>query len=359
MIVHRNEITVKGEGAGSNKDGFEVEESLKDLLWDVPKETPTVVGEAASQLRDKIVAGQNSNATAPYQPHPNANTYLYVPDVGPIERARFAVTLASVKGPSKKIASLLRRIISARSICRTFRDRESGKLDNRKLHKLNCPGRQISKNVFKRRQQGKSFKVGVTLLIDQSGSMFEKDKIECARASAIALGEALSPLTTHGVKFEILGFNTGSRAVCSAGEPYDRSVHMHLHEYKAFNDHWAKVKHRIEAAKTAGANADNEAIRFAVKRLLRLKSVDRRVLIVMSDGKPSVPSARTNHKVDMVRLNKDVRLAIREANAFGVETIGIGVMTEDVRLFYRNNVVIRRVADLETALMGKLKKVLL
>jgi cobalamin biosynthesis protein CobT len=174
-----------------------------------------------------------------------------------------------------------------------------------------------SDRVFQLTQRGKTTKTAVFFLIDRSGSM-SGSKIKAAQQAAVAFSEALSGLP--GVSTEIGGFYFDYTGFC---------VHTLV---KSFRDRLAT---RVLGLGTGDGNADGSAIRWAARRLLNFHA-DRRILIVLSDGRPA----------DGPNPAQDLRDAVEAAERHGIETMGIGIMDDSVEAFYPKHVVIQRVADL-------------
>ena len=61
----------------------------------------------------------------------------------------------------------------------------------------------------------------------------------------------------------------------------------------------------------------------------------------------------------MQRIAADLKRAIPEMNDLGVETFGLGIMDRSVEEFYPDHAVISSAKELEGALMGQLRDMLL
>ena len=305
----------------------------------------------------------------PYTPHPAAAALdtVITYDASDIniqcqhnrDRNRVAAT-------SRAIASQMRRVLTARSQSRVQRDQHRGKLDRRKLAGLNLPGRlHPDKGIFQRLAPGKTSKVAIGILVDQSGSMSVKGKMTCAREAATALGGALALLAPLGVKFAVWGFDTNAGQCVAAKNKaetrYDRIEPLRMHVYKMFADDWRRVSPRCGAMRARQNNCDGEAIRWAAHQLLATENVDRRVLIVLSDGLPACNTARDTlggpHD-GQARMTADAALAVKQVIDLGIETLGIGICSSAVKDFYPSHIVINDPAELESVLMEGLKATL-
>ncbi|NBQ51837.1 MAG: hypothetical protein EBU35_14605, partial [Marivivens sp.] len=96
-----------------------------------------------------------------------------------------------------------------------------------------------------------------------------------------------------------------------------------------------------------GNNSDPDAILIAAD-MLRARPEDRRILLVLSDGQPNW---RTYNAWARREYLKDV---VRDVNAEGIETIGIGINSDAVSHYYPKHVVVRNIDDLATTAMEQL-----
>ncbi len=185
-----------------------------------------------------------------------------------------------------------------------------------------------SDRVFASFKRGRSRKTAITLLIDGSGSM-NGYPVETATRTALAMTEALKGLS--GVECEVLGFEytgTSVRYVLKTFAQKDNSGIIN------FLNH------------SGNGNDDGLAVRWAARRLMAHKA-ERRILVVLSDGWPSDP-------VHGDAVNNDLKSAVGACERAGIETIGIGIVSEAVRSFYPKTVVVKKVEDLQGALLKEL-----
>lgn len=285
----------------------------------------------------------------PYSVHPKALEEDRIIEYNPYATAavkRFKQFSEEVAGLSRSMSVKLRKVLHAQSLGRTVREQTSGKIDRRKLSTLNMPGRTPNKKVFQRNIKGKSQKVAISILLDQSGSM-QGSRERCAAKTAIALGDALNTLGGMGVKFEVIGFDNRYEPQGSTDldeKPwlvkFDRLEPLQIHKYKFFEETWPKVKARLGSFVAHGNNSDPDAVLFAARNLLEVKGVDRRVLLVLSDGAPCCAS-------DLKRTGEYLKSVLLELEGQGIQTIGIGIETQYVKNFYKDWLVVNSVEDLE------------
>jgi cobalamin biosynthesis protein CobT len=242
----------------------------------------------------------------------------------------------------------LERVLLVKENKKMIPERERGMLNNRTLANL-C----IDKNYrtpFRQFTKIDTTNVAVSLVIDCSGSM-GGNKIEVARQSGLALGESLKALD---ITFEIVGFNTKS----SSGM-YRLTAGLSSTETARFNRFGEALNHMIFKsydsndlsgicrAEAGGCNADGESLTWAAKRLAERKE-KRKIMLVLSDGQPSYGGA--NHEV----LAGDLKRVINLMPKAGIEPIGIGICTDDPKLFYKDYVVVNDISKLATTVVSKL-----
>lgn len=272
----------------------------------------------------------------------------------------------------------LERMMAARNRSAKVPGFRSGKLHGSSLHRVVAG----DDRVFRRKHEIKTKATAVTLLVDNSGSM-SGPKFDLAMLSAFALCAALTKIN---VPCEVLGFTTGFKWVGSGGgymrgtrdyRKYDRwfremagemvgqqdktGVEYHRFEpiwmpiFKNFDEQFGlKQRERIACAKYRPylmGNVDGESIRYAAHRLMQ-RQEERKVMIVLSDGQPAFTSVKRAPEADLKR-------AVADVQRLGVETIGIGIMSNAVETFYDNYAVLHNASELPTEIMRQLKKILL
>jgi nitric oxide reductase NorD protein len=156
--------------------------------------------------------------------------------------------------------------------------------------------------------------LAITILVDASGSTREQladgqQVLDVERLSVVVASEALASL---GDPYSILAFSGNSR----------HSVRVAT--LKAFDEHDLTPMHARVSALEPGDNTRlGAAVRHATSLLLK-QSVQRHVLLILSDGKPN--------DVDWYWANaaiEDSRIALLEARAAGVHSFCITVDTKE------------------------------
>lgn len=221
--------------------------------------------------------------------------------------------------------------------------------------------------VFRRRYETHSKRTAVSLLIDCSGSM--GGRIRMAGMAAYGVSQTLDRLR---IRHEVLGFTTKHhhpemmKAMSrerdrTAAEKmpylgYGRDEPLYMPIFKAFDEKLdVNVKSRmanlIDRPNFLNQNPDGECLQIAGHRLMQQRTnIDRRILIVLSDGEPAAPPG---HGLDE-HLHKVVRDLSQK-----MEVVGIGIQTRAVEEFYPRHVVLNDLAELPTVVMRQLTALLL
>jgi cobalamin biosynthesis protein CobT len=266
-------------------------------------------------------------------------------------------------------------ILSDNRYDRFVSGRRSGKVDTKKLFRIN-----YSDRVFKKQEARKNKDYAVSLLIDCSGSMRNNDssgktRIQLAAECAEKLYHALE---NAGANIEVRGFNTfpgyafkrfgekkllpkivEKRVLNEVFKPvkfnYDNETHLLTPEWDpAFDEN-----KRWEGA-TQG-NCDGEAVAFARERLLKEKG--EKILFVLSDGRPSFDMGmdyfsyhNPKKKYEDYSLKSEVEQCIKQ----GIKVYGIGIQTDRVTEYYpaENVDVVRNLDQLYPVVVNRLQKLI-
>jgi cobalamin biosynthesis protein CobT len=252
-----------------------------------------------------------------------------------------------VKPLANKMKTTLERIFKSVENSKWKSEREQGLINARSLSQLKSNPNY--RTVFKQLSKFETDKVAVSIVVDLSGSM-SGDKIHTAKQTAAAMSEALNGL---GIKFEVVGFTTGYRmpSVPSSADltRYNRSSEtLEHHVFKGFDTNSLCGLANIDAHRN---NHDGESVLWAAKRLAA-RPEKRKILMVMSDGMPA--GAVRSQEV----LQSDLRMKLAQIEKFGIETIGFGILTDCVKHFYKDFVVVSNLRDLTTTCLTKLSKLL-
>lgn len=201
------------------------------------------------------------------------------------------------------------------------------------------------RNFYKYKVESDILDIVVTLLVDESGSMWG-DKTKQACRCAVMFSEVLDAIN---VPFEVIGFSTENRTAAQnlqaksrgyLGNTYTRAENLAHYMYKRFEDEYTRVKTRLTHIKSRRENYDQDHIEFAWDRLLRYamsKGTTRKLLIVISDGMPIGGIAARQ------KLIKVVNTIGCDPNA---DIVGIGIHTDYVKDFYHKCIEIENVSQL-------------
>ena len=249
----------------------------------------------------------------------------------------------------------LERAISARSMSVWSAGHRSGRLHSANLSRLVVG----DDRVFRRKHEATSKDVAVELVIDASGSM-SGSKIAIATQSAYALASVLERI---GISCEVICFTTGDivadydelrKEAAKTGIKYSRVESIYMPILKAFNERMTTdVKERfgwLPHSRILANNIDGESIEIAARRLLKRRESGK-VMMVLSDGAPAAGGGRG--------LNKHLERAVDKITKAGVNVIGIGIQSSEVRKFYPKSMVLENVADLPGAVMKELRALIL
>ncbi len=201
------------------------------------------------------------------------------------------------------------------------------------------------RHFFKYKLETDVLNVAFSLLVDESGSM-GGSKAHEARRCAVMFGKVLDKL---GVPFEIIGFTTAdlttaqgeeySRARHGSGY-YNRSENLRHFMYKRFTEQYNAIKTRLVNIDAYCNNYDQDNIEFTWNRLQRYtyaNNIERKVLIVISDGQPN------GGEEGRVKLKAIINEIGCDPNA---EVIGIGIHSPYVKDFYHKCIEIEDVSQL-------------
>lgn len=262
------------------------------------------------------------------------------------------------KEVSRHVAPIRRTLEKALKVAEDVRwrqERERGMINTRTLAKLVAePG---YRKPFKQQTREEVNNVAVEFLVDMSGSM-GGNKIRLAKATVIALGEALKGLD---IPFEVTGFYSGMTGCDKLRRHLE--ANPHLQDYDKYNRISETLNHfvfkrfdsvdlsGIEKMHSGGNNTDGESVRWAARRLSKQKQ-KRKILFVLSDG---YPAAEGDNNI----LFHDLKSAVQEISKHGIEVVGLGIMSTSVEQFYPDHVVVNHLEELPKAAMTKLSKLIL
>jgi cobalamin biosynthesis protein CobT len=286
-----------------------------------------------------------------------------------VDVSKLAGHVQAMAGP---LQNHLQRIIVARSQAYSVGGFRSGRLNGSALHRLSAGDDRI----FRRKHVDITNKVAVSLVVDLSGSMQDTargstfNKVEVAMIAAWSFSQVLDRL---GISHEVSGFTTSQfpsniswgalredweQMAVKTGVPYNniRKMPIWIPIFKSFAERFTNVtKKRLATQFThqshMSANDDATALIYASERL-RARPEERKVMIVFSDGQPSEQGV--SHDV----LQQSTKAAVEAMPAMGIEAVGVGIMSEEVRHFYPKWLLVNSPEDLPRKAMIELEGLL-
>lgn len=300
-------------------------------------------GEHISYDRYKMEDGRD------YVPCPYRDTYVIDYDknstnysrINPKESTGEAFTRRyrdeHVEVNSDGFANRVRMLLQIRAKGRTQYGTKKGTLHPANLYRTtvkDAPG--YNERVFKKRIVSDVLDTCVQIMVDGSGSMMGT-KYSHAMTAAVHLSDTLGNVLHMPV--EILGFTEfEARDVIFVYRGFDTKV---LSKDKL-------LYRMIHGGQYANQNADGDSVLFGYSRIIQRKE-KRKVMIVLSDGSPA-----GDRRGDLPGFTKQVVQGIEKQKK--VEIIGIGVMDNNVKRFYKENQVIHTPKEIEPALLKLIQR---
>jgi cobalamin biosynthesis protein CobT len=345
-----------GEGDGEGAQGTKFETGDTGAVWtEIDKENKNGFDSALSSIISNAasVAAKESS----YLVYTKEGDVVEPLKIGSGYDSTMLVELSDkvdhMVGPLQKD---LERAIAARSMATWEAGRRSGRLHAANLARLAVDDGR----VFRRRQKSTSKDVAVELVVDASGSM-RGAKVHLATQAAYALSSVLERI---GISNEVICFTTGQPAVDyetlnaetrKIGRSFTRTESLYMPILKGFNERLkTDVKERfgwLPNSRILRNNIDGECLEVAARRLLARREAGK-VMIVLSDGAP-------NANGDTYTLATHLKKVVGDIAKTGINIVGIGIMTDEVRKFYPKNLVINNVSELPDRVVRELKHLLL
>lgn len=310
-----SESSDKGDEEGDESVDMEI--SYRELMGHSHTEEGSV-----GKGKIKIIYDHEAAHYKPYLPHefdvhtPPVNTHT-----GRYREAEKIHEATSKVG--LKIANLFQ---SASQTGRRYQQKR-GKLTTKHLNR----GYLGDPRIFNRKVEKIDTKANVYFLCDCSGSMAWAK----FPAMVAAVGNISHALDIAGVPHAIGGF-TEARTTCTHYNFKDWSE-----PYK-----WETLAGRM-CDVPLRQNADGDSLMFVYNQLLQRDS-KRKILIVLSDGEPCC-----DRSGDADTYLKHVTKHIEDRGK--VELYGIGIMTDDVKRYYKEYSVLRKTEEIESCLTEVVK----
>jgi cobaltochelatase CobT len=343
--------TAADDGSGGN-DETDIAHSSGISWADIDKETARDYDDSVSALITDSAA--HAASTADYLIYTKENDIIEPLHIGkdyaPEMLTRLEDEVNGMVGPLQKD---LERAISARSLSSWQPGHRSGRINASALSRLAVG----DDRVFRRKSEVTSKDVAVELLVDMSGSMYGS-KIHTAIQTAYALASVLERI---GIPSEVICFTTGRAAatdpaamakeVAKIGRKFSRDEALYMPILKGFNERMTtEVRKRfgwLPNCNSLRNNIDGECVEIAARRVMARREKGK-ILIVLSDGAPH-GSGETR------TLGPHLQKVVENVTRAGVNVIGIGIESTEVRRFYPKSLVLNNVAELPVVVMKELR----
>lgn len=260
-----------------------------------------------------------------------------------------------------QLANRLQQVLLSRQQRNWEQDRDEGEIDPQRLTRLIID--PLASLIYRVESETTVRDTTVCLLIDNSRSMFGKP-IATAASCADLITRVLERC---GVSTEVLGFTTVSMyggAVSDAwreqGCPADAGrINTIRHIiYKSASSSWKRSRDNFGLMldkELLKQNIDGEALLWAQQRLLA-RPEKRRILLVISDGRPSDSSTlKANHENFLLDHLDYVIRSIEKRAAIELVAIGIG---HKVSNHYRRSFMLDDVEQLGPLMLSELSRLL-
>ena len=265
--------------------------------------------------------------------------------------------IAELKKIITRLANKLQRRLLAKQERSWEYGLEFGYLDTQRFAQFIA--NPSNSNIYKKEKESDFKDTVVSLLIDNSGSMRGRP-ITIAAICADILSRTLERC---GVKVEILGFTTKNWKGGKCREKWvaddkpkspGRLNDLRHIIYKSADVPWRRISNNLGAMLQEGLlkeNVDGEAIIWACKRLL-LRSENRRILMVISDGAPVDDSTLASNSTNILENHLKETISWIESNS-PIELLAIGI-GHDVTNYYEKAVTINDVEKLAKTMTEEL-----
>ena len=219
---------------------------------------------------------------------------------------------------------------------------ESGRIDRKALTRFACG----STAVFSRRHAVEAERSAVSVLIDCSGSMCDKNAIATAESVVIQLARILDKAN---VEFSVTGFHGHKSSIsneatgANAKDLYARYEAPTFIPFKQWNEPLVKCAAKLGSIHqwADSSTPDYSSISLTIDELAR-RNEHRKVLFLITDA----DGYNTEHMSYLQRL----------ADKVGVRIVAIGIGNTDVKLCFRSSDDVKNVNDLASVGFNKIIK---
>jgi len=209
--------------------------------------------------------------------------------------------------------------------------KKRGVLHNSALYRATIKdAKGFNERIFKNKITNDTLNVAVQVLVDCSGSM-SGSKYTNAAASAVLLNDVISRVLR--IPVEILGFTERDGHIMYIFKPFDKQV---------------SADNLTKSFSTAGNllmdNVDGESLMYGYNNIIKRRE-KRKLMIVLSDGSPCGGYEKGN----IINYTREV---IKNIEASPVEIVGIGVLYNAVRGYYKKWAYIDEAKNIQSTLLN-------
>lgn len=192
----------------------------------------------------------------------------------------------------------------------------TGKVDRSRLYRMD------KKTFYKRSEKSDEADLAILVLVDQSSSMNDANRIGYARLACMMLYEVCKALK---IPYAVIGHSA----------VYNRPVVQHRH-FVDFDSRDPKEKIKLAHMVTYDNTREGVSLKYAGEYLLRRPESDK-ILISISDGDPYHPSGDDIYCDDVAQ--KDTGRVVKELEARGLKIFGlaIGDGKSEIKKIYTHN----------------------
>jgi cobalamin biosynthesis protein CobT len=237
---------------------------------------------------------------------PEAET-IYVLEESPL--SDYLAQLAPLRSEMNYLIQHMQSIVDtkrARKRMKSFRTSRRGTVNTKRIWKVAMNSDEIMKRRSIHANNGYDVdpdSLAVYILLDESHSMLQRDRIFHARQAAMVVCEALAGL---GISFALTGYTTREK--------------LFRFPYKEFDEEWTDVRTRVMSMTHRLGTFTSEHIPFALRRLVK-RQERKKILIVITDS-------------DDIESPYRLKEAILDVQDEGIEIIGIGIATSLMSHWY-------------------------
>ena len=260
-------------------------------------------------------------------------------------RVRVMEEFVFMQEDSKLLSRELIKLLQILSRKKKRFNKKKGKFHNKSLSRLliKDASDEYKSKIFKKTDEAISLDTAVMILVDNSGSM-SGERIRLATQAAVTLAETLD---TIRIKSSIQYFS--NILLSDIYLPYNAIIKDWNESIKTLrstnnNELLARI---ATITNEMSSNDDSDSLVVAYRELQKQKA-KRKILIVLSDGQP----AGSDYNIDYHETTKAVVKELEQV----CEVYGIGIQSNAVTKYYKNNRVLQKVEELPETLLSILKE---